>query len=139
MKPVTDVFLCQIILLTNGVLYFEIIIRGGWMILNFFYCSSPFCFFVNWLSLYFFLFVIKSSHIMIIIIVLFRLSSDKLVCFNTGFPLFSPKGLVMGFDSLLGSFCYSKMILHFIFMHLLSGYYYYDCNKKIYVCWGLCG
>ena len=34
---------------------------------SFFYCF-PFCFFVNWISLYFFLFLIKYYHLMFIII-----------------------------------------------------------------------
>ena len=33
---------------------------------------------------------------------------------------------VTGCDSSLGSFCYSRMILHFAFIHPLSGNYYFD-------------
>ena len=81
--------------------------------------GSPFCFcLLNFIVL--FPFFIKYYNIVFIIIV-FRLGSDK-----PGFLLFSPNGSVTGCDSSLGSFCYSRIILHFAFMHLLSGYYYYD-------------
>ena len=95
------------------------------MIFHFFDCSSPF-FFVNWISLYFFPFLIKYYHIMFIIIV-FRLISDQVVSSSfAGFLLFSAKESVTGCYSSLGSFCYSIIILHFEFMHLLSGYCYSD-------------
>ena len=46
-------------------------------------------------------------------------------CFFVGFLLFSPKGSATGYDSSLGSFCYSPV--YFLSrMHLHSGYYYYD-------------
>ena len=38
--------------------------------------------------------------------------------------MFSPKRSVTGCDSSLGSLF--KSVLHFAFLHLLSGYYYYD-------------
>ena len=61
------------------------------------------------------------------IIIVFSLCSGKLFSsFFSGFLLFSPKGSVTGCDSSLESFCYSRMILHLKFMHLRSGYYYYD-------------
>ena len=99
--------------------------EGGWFFI-FFDCSSPFCILLIEFHYTFFPFLIKYYPIMFIII-LFRFSSDKpFTCFFAGFLLFFPKGSVTGCDWSLGSFCYSGMILHFAFMHLLSGYYYYD-------------
>ena len=70
-------------------------------------------------------FLIKYYNILFIIIV-FMLGSDKVFSsFFALFLLFSPKGSVTGCDSSRGSFCYSRVILHFAFMHLLSGYYCY--------------
>ena len=98
---------------------------GGRMIFNFFDCSNPFCFLLIEFHYTFFPVLIKYYHIMFIIIV-FKLGSDKLFsCIFAVFLLFSAMGSVTVCDSSLGSSCYSGMILHFAFMHLLSIYYYY--------------
>ena len=64
------------------------------------------------------------------IIIVFRLGGNKLFsCFLAGFLLFSPKGSVTRCDSSLKCVCFfleSRMIHHFAFTHLISGYYYYD-------------
>ena len=58
-------------------------------------------------------------------------------CFFAGFLMFSPKESVTGCDSSEShpvtvkgmwawEFLLIKSVLHFAFLHLLSGYYYYD-------------
>ena len=64
--------------------------RGGWMIFHFFDCSSTFCFFVSWISLYFLPCLIKYYNIMFIIIV-FWLGCDR------------PSGLLLFVSALLFS------------------------------------
>ena len=60
------------------------------------------------------------------IIIVFRLSSDNaLLLVLRRISSVLSQGIT-GCDSSHGSFCRSKMILHFTFMHLLSGYFYYD-------------
>ena len=63
-------------------------------------------FFVNWISLFFFL-----SHIVLTCYVycycMWLDFNTLFSCFFAGFLLFSPKGSVTGCDSSLGSFCYS--------------------------------
>ena len=64
------------------------------------------------------------------IIIVFRLGSYKpFSCLFAGFLMFTLKGSVTGCDSSLRSFCYYRMIIHFAFLHLVSGYYYCDCVK----------
>ena len=63
---------------------------------------------------------------LLIIICMWLNFSILFFCFFEWFLLFSPKGLVTGWDSTLGSFGYSPVLLHFAFMNLRSGYYYYD-------------
>ena len=77
--------------------------RGRWMSFLFFECSSPFCFFVNWISLYIFPYLTTDYNIMFIIIVfwlgrdwpsglLFSFVPSLLVSILT--PLFLPSSSV---------------------------------------------
>ena len=50
---------------------------------------------------------------------------EALLLFLRGISSILSQG-VTGCDSSLLSFCYSRMLLHFAFIHLRSGYYYYD-------------
>ena len=57
--------------------------------ISFFDCLSPFCFFLNWISLYLFIFFIKYYYIMFIIIV-FWLGSGRRLRFGTSFSFVFP-------------------------------------------------
>ena len=110
----------ELLLKYSGWIYF--MLPGRVDDLLFFHYLSPFCFLLIEFH-YTFLHFLKYYNIMFVIIV-FRLGSDKLFCFFVGFFLFSHKGSVTGCDWSFRSFYYSRIIRHFAFMHLLSGYYY---------------
>ena len=113
------------ILFYNQALYLNV--GGWWMIVNFFDCSSLLCFLIIKLNYIF-------SHFLMNITILpwmFLLLYLDWVVISTS-PVSSQDFLCSlsrdqsrDVTSRLGV-CYSRMILHFAFMHLLSGYYYYD-------------
>ena len=116
---------CDLLLPSTKLCYYIIPYGGGGGWFFIFWLFVSILLFVKSNFMVLFPFLIKFYHIMCIIIV-FRVGSEKLFsCFFSGFLLFSPKGSVTGCDSSIGSFCYSRIILHIVFMHLRSGYYYY--------------
>ena len=96
--------------------------EGVWFFI--FDYSSPFCFFVNWISFWFFHLLYRLTCYVYYYCIWLGFNT-LFSCFFAGFLLLAHKGSVTGCDSSLGSFCYSPV--YFLSrMHLHSGYYYYD-------------
>ena len=97
--------------------------EGGWFFI--FEYSSPFCFLLIEIH-----YTFSNSYIVLTCYIYYYCIwwgfKTLFSCFFAGFLLFSPKGLVTGCDSSLAwEFLLFKSVLHFAFLHLLSGYYYY--------------
>ena len=121
-KSVSCFFYC----LSQGISHgMDSSLRGGWMIFHFWLFKSI-LFFVNWNSLCFFHFLYSTNMLFLLLLYSIGFNTLDLLLFLRRISTVLSQVISYGMWLLALEFLLFKSVLHFTFLHLLSGYYYYD-------------